>query len=57
MGFLPWVVRRSDQGQRPKPVLLLNACFLKPGRLDGRSHLDLLAVYAFGVGSGLEAMD
>jgi hypothetical protein len=28
MGFLPWVVPRSDQSQRPKPVLLLNACFL-----------------------------
>ena len=28
MGFLPWMVPRSDQGQRPRPVLLLNACFL-----------------------------
>jgi hypothetical protein len=28
MGLLPWMVPKSDQGQRPKPVLLLNACFL-----------------------------
>jgi hypothetical protein len=28
MGLLPRVVPRSNQGERPKPVLLLNACFL-----------------------------
>jgi hypothetical protein len=28
MGFLPWMVRKSDQGPRWKSVLLFNACFL-----------------------------
>jgi hypothetical protein len=28
MGFLPWMVRKSDQGPRSKHVLLFNACFL-----------------------------
>jgi hypothetical protein len=28
MGFLPWVVRKPDQGPSSKAVLLFNACFL-----------------------------
>jgi len=49
----------SKIGPEPKaqPCSLIECVLLKPGRLDGRSHLDFLAVYALGVGSGLEAMD
>ena len=46
-------------GSAPKAQAcsLIECLLLKPGRLDGRSHLDLLAFYALGVGRGLEAMD
>jgi hypothetical protein len=44
-------------GPKAQACSLTECLLLKPGRLDGRSHLDLLAVYALGVGSGLEAMD
>jgi hypothetical protein len=44
-------------GPKAQGCSLVECLLLEPGRLDGRSHLDLLAVYAFRVGSGLEAMD
>ena len=44
-------------GPKAQACSLVECLLLEPGRLDGRSHLDLLAVYAPGVGSGLEAMD